>query len=339
MSDKPPMARHMDATFFRRCLRRLWKANGLKFEGKRPGLEVQNLVRLSRQRSSSRKLRHFELWQAIFDEYCSWIISVSAVVNTAINREEVSNREAGRFFAASCLVLWRIISDLLAIRALCNAGFDTSSKPLVRVAIEHIDLLYLLNRRPDLVEEFLASDLNEETTKFWHTYLKGKKVRRHMISDWEKTFGSLAGASGFDEWLYSRHDVLSQTTHPTFPGSWSATYVPNPKGQDPWLGYLGEKSDISANTFSEICAHIWKLMFLLEKFPYEVEGYPALSLLYKCDDELHSHVREGRRALIGMFVSFSDPSAVDLFWRNLDLPDPGLDDQSSSPLASNDEGR
>jgi hypothetical protein len=319
------MASHIDAKFFRRQLRRLWKENGLKFEGRQPGLEIQQLMKISRRRSSKQKLQHFDLWNAIYDEYCSWLLSVSAVVNNSLQSEAIEDKEVKRFFGASCIVLWRIISDLLAIRELCNAGFDRSAKPLVRVAIEHIDLLYLLFKRPDLAEEFLASDLNEDTNKFWYTHLRGKKVRKYMISDWKELFESEESAIGFDEWLYSRHDVLSQATHPSFPGSWSATYVPVSKGQDPWLGYLGEKSDISANTFSEVCTHVWKLMFLLNKFPFEVEGHSALSLPYKSDDELHSHVKEGGRALIGMFISFSAPEVANLFYHEVDTADVPLE--------------
>jgi hypothetical protein len=308
----------MDARFFRRRLRWLWKQNGLKFSGGRPGLEIENLIRISRKRSSKQKLQHFDLWRAIYDEYCSWVLSLASVINRAIINEQIDGDAAKKFYAVTCIVLWRIVSDLMAIRTLCNTGFDTSAKPLVRVVIEYIDLIYLLNKKPELTEEFSSAEWNEEANAFWHKYLKSKKVRNHMISEWKAVFHSEVHARGFDEWLYGRHDVLGLATHPSFTGSWFATYVPDVKAQEPWLGYLGEKSDVSANTFSEVSTHIWKLMFLLDTFPFEVNGHPSLSLPYQSDSEFHSHVRDGRRALIGMFVSLSDPEVVNLFYPKAD---------------------
>lgn len=310
----------MDRRLIKKAFKRFWRKNQLRYKGARPGVSIGEIARASEKRNRSKTLPYFDLWNEIYDEYVSWVFSLLTVQYQELRRRRLKGRRY-QFHRATAILLFRIFSDLLSIRILCRAGFDVAAKGLTRSTIEHIDTLALIIRTPTIAREFNKSERNEISNKFWHTYLTRGKARAVLRQIWKERLGEDFEADGFDEWLYRHHDVLGMSIHPSFSGSVFSAITLGSKSTDKWMGFLGDRADISADTFYELILHIWKIQMLFPDFPFLHESSNGLAARYNKCDELHRHVKIGGRILASTLISIWDPKISGHFFRKLDVSD------------------
>lgn len=151
---------YMTPSFLRTRIRRSWRASGL-IEGRsgRPGVSIAQIVRESRKRSRSTKIKPLELWLIIYDEFLSWYVSFFAVAMQGLKAAKVDTLE--RDLLRCFLVLAsKIIADLFARRLLCAEGFDVAAKTLLRSTVEYIDILTIVAIEPSICREFINTESN-----------------------------------------------------------------------------------------------------------------------------------------------------------------------------------
>lgn len=308
----------MQSRQLRKALRRLWRKNGLSFDGSRPGLSVAEIQRHSDRRNRTKKLNQFELWNEIYDEYVSWMLSLTIVVYSRLKRHYRSKGPRYEFFRAQSVLLFRILADLLSIRILCRSGFDVAGKTLARSTIEYIDTLVFLNLHPGVAREFNRSTKNEISNAFWHKYIAREKIRRALLPVWNKTFGEGFDAEGWDEWLYQYHNVLGMSVHPSFSGGLFSALALGSGSTDQWLGAFGDRADISKDTFYHLIIHIWKLTLIFPDFPFRNDASNKLAVRYDNRSEFHRHVKIGGRVLMALLVTIWNPKIRRHFFRRVD---------------------
>jgi hypothetical protein len=267
-----------------KILRRLWRKNGLLFDGSRPGVSIREITRHSERRNRTKKLAQFELWNEIYDEYVSWVFSLTTIVYSELKKRYKSKGLPYQFFRAQSVLLFRILADLLSIRILCRAGFDVAAKTLARSTIEYIDTLVFLTLDPGVAGEFNRSTKNEVSNAFWHKYIARKKIRTAVVPVWKKMFGDEFDAEGWDKWLYQYHDVLGMSVHPSFSGGVFSALTLGSGSDDPWIGFLGDRADISTDTFYHLVIHIWKLTLIFPDFPFQNDVAKKLVVRYDKSD-------------------------------------------------------
>jgi hypothetical protein len=310
----------MDKAEIRRIFRRLWREKKLNFKGKRPGVSIRNLVDRSEVRNRKKKLEHFELWNEIYDEYLSWVLSVLTIQYAELKRRR-SKGNWYQFHRAACALLFRIFSDLLAVRILCRADFDVAAKALTRSTVEYIDTLALLVQSPSIAAEFNKTNSNERSNAFWHKYLSKNKPRRLFLDAWRSRMGSEFDAERWDRWLYDFHGVLGMSLHPSFSGGVFSALTLRSLSKDNWPGFMGDRANISIDTFYHLIVHIWKVMLLFPDFPFHNRDSSRFGVRYVEKDELHRHVRIGGKVLLGFLPMIWDPKVNALFFHKIDSSD------------------
>jgi hypothetical protein len=309
---------NVEASDFRRTMRRLWRRNGLSFGGDRPGVSIRELVKRSESRNRSKRLSHFDLWNEIYDEYLSWFLSLLTVLYSGLKSQKRSRGRALQFFKALTILAIRIFADLLAIRVLCRAGFDVAAKTLARSTVEYIDTFVLIVLKPSVAAEFNRSDRNERSNAFWHKFISRGKIRAMTESIWLSRFGADFDAKGWDQWLYQYHGVLGMAVHPSFSGGTFSALALGSGSNDKWIGFLGERADISTDTFYHLVLHLWKMTALFPEFPFRNDVSEGLCLRYAKNDELHRHVKTGSGVLMALLVSIWDPKVNHRFFKEPD---------------------
>ena len=260
----------------------------------------------SARRNGRKKLPYFDLWNEIYDEYLSWLFSLSIVLYAHLRKQRRGRSLSYEFYRAVTILLFRIIADLLAIRLLCRSGFDVAAKVVARSTIEHIDVLILVIREPEISKIFNRLDNNQASNAFWHKHVSRGKVWKILAPVWKEKFGPDFNSIGWMDWLYRHHEVLGMSVHPSFSGSVFSTLTLGSGTNDNWLGFLGDRAEISTDTFYSVALHVWKLTVVAESFPFSIAARKELAVHYIAKDEFHRHAKIGGELLASMLVTFWD---------------------------------
>jgi len=222
----------------------------------------------------------------------------------------------------------KIISDLFAIRHLCEAGFDVAAKTLLRSTIEYIDIATIISIDPSISPEFMETTTNEKSNKFWGKYLRGgkrgSKARRIMRDAWVKRVGfrGYQEAVDCDKWLYKDSDLLSMSGHPSWLGGFFASVVLGGSCGDDWLGIFENKGEISTRTLHEAVKHIVKFLVLSGDVPFNYGEREVTVLEYDEANELHRHTEIGRNWLILLYSQvIADSRGIEIFLPDIDVAD------------------
>jgi hypothetical protein len=299
-------------------MKRIWRRNSLAFGAGRPGIAVQAIQKMSASRNNKKKLDQFDLWNEIYDEYVSWILSLLIVCYSELKRYRTGRSLPREFFRATSVLLFRVFSDLMAIRNLCRSGFDVAAKTLSRSTIEHIDTLVLIINEPTLAREFNKLNSNKASNLFWHRYIARGKVWKVVSPIWKRRFGDEFDAETLINWMYDYHGILGMSVHPSFSGGAFSALALGSGSEDSWLGIFGDRADISADTYYYLVVHIWKLTILVEGFPFSNPGKKGLVVRYSHRKEFHRHVRGGGSVLFDLLLTIWDPKVAKIFFKKLD---------------------
>jgi hypothetical protein len=290
-------------------LRKHWEEKGEEVsKERRIGIEIADLVELSRARNDGIDAPYLELWVEILDELNSWMISLLSVVYASPTRQATMND----FERSVVMILAKLISDTTAMRHLVNLGFDNSARTLLRSIAEYMQVLVAIIDDSALAAEFVKADTPETSNKFYFDYLARQKLNRRVLAAWTRFFGSKDGAASF--FAHQQRElaqVLAGTAHPSFAGGFLSVlhFIEAEEGES-WLGHWGAKSNLSVLTIS-IFTTCFMPLLLLSKFPFE--GYDdrlSLPIPYDPTDEMHRHVEKGRSVLASLILSLSKESNI-----------------------------
>jgi hypothetical protein len=74
----------------------------------------------------------------------------------------------------------RVFQDMVCVREMIRAGFFVQSNVVTRSLIKAIDVMHLINARPELADAFRSVETNEDASKFWHTYCSREKMHKQI---------------------------------------------------------------------------------------------------------------------------------------------------------------
>lgn len=311
----------MDRKALKSLFNGIYRKNGIVSGKTNPGSLIADFARLSAKRNRAKKLQHFDLWNEIYDEYFSWILSVNISIYSNLKSEMRStNVSCNKELQLSINMLFmRLVADLFSVRMLCREGFDVSAKVLARTTVEHIDLIILLLTKPSLSSEFWGADTPEESNKFWHKYIKGGKVSAVQKELIRSRLGEDIPDSALYDVLYDFQPILGASTHPSQLASMFSALSIGSGSTDNWLGIFGDRAEISCDTFYHLVLHMWKISFLFPDFPFGNEHMEMLGLSYSADDKFNRHAKEGGAILAGFLPRIWDPEISTWFFKEYDV--------------------
>lgn len=157
---------------------------------------------------------------------------------------------------------------LQSIKILSQEGLDVSCKALVRVWLEHLQLLSIVLSE-DVAEEFNGAESPEEANKFWHKHLsKGKSLRRAALAVLrDQLENSEEWWKSLREWEDEELKILGAAIHPSSIGSFMASAV-NGKNGNALGGFVGGIQSSQFRTFSFIFHETWFFLKAHNDFPF-----------------------------------------------------------------------
>ncbi|WP_154661156.1 hypothetical protein [Microvirga lotononidis] len=279
---------------------------------------MSELARLAARRNRLKKLEHFELWNEIYDEYVSWVISVASSIYLPLKNEGEFEGNVELRLSVTML-FFRLVSDLLSVRILCREGHDVAAKVIARTAVENIDLIILLLKKPELAIDFWNAEDTKRSNDFWHKNVKGEKARKVQKDILRVRLNNDDAASSIYDWMYEFHAILGASTHPSQLGAMFSVLAIGSGTTDNWLGMFGDRAEISCDTYSHLVTHIWKIGFYFKGFPFDDENASRLGLKYSEENTLNRHAKVGGETLTSFLVGVWHPERTDLFFKDYDV--------------------
>jgi hypothetical protein len=246
-------------------------------------------------------------------------------LNTIVLQKEKEAKHLTKFELSVSMILMKVIGDSFAIRHLVLQGFDTSAKTLLRSTAEYMELLVAVIDQPSLAKEFARTHTPFEANQFWKAHLAAGRIRKKIFAAWQGFFGddpeSCDAARWFAHWGNNSNDVLSAMIHRSFAaGAFTAIPFKSKYTEEKWLGFLGDKSDGSADTIYIYCAFMFPILVLNCDFPFKNWGdHLSKRIKYRDADEFHRHVRHGRSVLASLILSLGKDTNVPHVFPNIDV--------------------
>lgn len=270
----------------------------------RLGIEIAELIELSKKRNAAIDTPFIDLWVAILDELNSWLVSLASTVYVTPKPRDSPMND---FERSVTLLLTKLIADTTALRHLVTLGFDGAARTLLRSTAEYMQVLVAIIDDPSLAAEFTTADTPETANAFYFRQLARGKLHKRIKVAWTRFFGSPDGAA---EFFASQQQDLGQllagTAHPSFAGGHQAVmgFIESEPGEN-WLGHWGAKSNMSVLTIS-IYTNCFMPLLLLSNFPFEgFDAWLQKPIDYDASDEMHRHVKAGRSVLASLILSLS----------------------------------
>ena len=294
----------------KRYMRAQWVGKGEELApDARMGVEIGELVASSIERNKKLDAPYLDLWVAILDEMNSWLVSLlSAVYPPAQTRDMPMND-----FERSVVVLvGKLIADTTALRHLIVLGFDGSARTLLRSITEYIHVVVALIDDPPLASEFVAAETPQTANDFYFKQLARGRLYKRLEAAWASFLKSGGDAAKwFADQQRRQGTLLSGTAHPSFAGGTQAVmgFIEAAPDEN-WLGHWGAKSNLSVATIA-LYADSFLPLVLLSDYPFG--GFDTVltkPIRYNSADEMHRHVKLGRRVLVSLILSLNKESNV-----------------------------
>ena len=198
----------------RKRIRNAYREQGKGGSSKRsPGEDLRREI-LRHRRTLKVLPPDIELWLTFFDEALSFWFVVWATYRFRI--------EGSTDKRSICLMALagRVFQDMCAVRELIVQGFFVQSNVVTRSLVEAIDVMHLINSRPELATEFAGIEENSESSKFWHKYCSRDKISRIVRERWLWFFdGNEDAANAFHSMRGGYLDLMGMSAHPSFGAS------------------------------------------------------------------------------------------------------------------------
>jgi hypothetical protein len=178
-----------------------------------PGEELRGIIKRER-RAIQATPKDIELWLIFFDEAIGFWFAVWSNYKDRI-------AEAPKELSICLMALsGRVFQDLVCIREMIMGGFSVQANVVARTLIESIDVMHLLNSKPELACTFKEIGRNDEASKFWHQHCSRGKIHRIVKSRWLWFFEENAeAATAFHAQREGYLDLTGMSAHPTFAAS------------------------------------------------------------------------------------------------------------------------
>jgi hypothetical protein len=255
----------------RKRIRKAYSEKGLRRPNKiSPGEDLRATVK--RYRKAPQTIPNdIKLWLAFYDEAVAFWLVVWATY-----RMQIKGPTDKRLISLMALA-GRIFQDMVCVRELVVGGFFVQSNVITRSLVEAIDVMHLLNSRPELAEEFRKITDNDESSRFWHRYCSRDKIGKLVQTRWLWFFnGNDEAASAFYGLRAGYLDLVGMSAHPSF-GACFAAFMDSAEGDVDSIAKnaIGSISHLSKFTMHLIMTRVFEYGFLWSG--------PELSL-YKTDD-------------------------------------------------------
>lgn len=317
----------------RTYMRTHWNEAGETLEpGKRLGVEIAELITMSKERGDKLETVHLDLWVEILDELNSWLISLLNVVYRPGSRGDAAMTD---FERSVVMLLIKLVSDTTSMRHLVTLGFDSSARTLMRSISEYMQVLVAIIDDPALAAKFVTADTPETSNAFYFQHLARGKLHKRIRNAWGRFFQSADDAADFfAEQQRELGRVLSGTAHPSFAGGHlAATQFIQTGPDENWLGHWGAKSNMSILTISIYTSCFMPLVLLGTAFPFEgFDDWLSNSIAYDPADEFHRHVKVGRSVLASLILSLSKESNIPFIYPEGFESDATVDDGGAEML-------
>jgi hypothetical protein len=162
----------------RKLIRKAYRKKGIRRSTQlSPGEDLRAAV--ARYRRTLKEIpADIELWLALFDEALAFWLAVWARY-----RERIDSPSGNQLICLMTLS-GRALQDMFCVRELITGGFFVQSNVVTRSLIETIDVMHLLNSRPELADEFKQIEENDRASEFWHRYCSRNKIHRIVKERW-----------------------------------------------------------------------------------------------------------------------------------------------------------
>ncbi|HJO65424.1 MAG TPA: hypothetical protein QF469_08795 [Sphingomonas sanguinis] len=311
----------------RTYMRTHWNEAGETLEpGKRLGIEIAELIAMSKKRGDKLETVHLDLWVEILDELNSWLISLLGVIYRPGSRGDAAMTD---FERSVVMLLVKLVSDTTSMRHLVMLGFDSSARTLMRSISEYMQVLVAIIDDPALAKKFVTADTPETSNAFYFQHLARGKLHKRIRTAWRRFFQSADDATDFfAEQQRELGQVLSGTAHPSFAGGHlAATQFIQTDPYENWLGHWGARSNMSILTISIYTSCFMPLVLLGAAFPFEgFDKWLSIPIKYDPEDEFHRHVKAGRSVLASLILSLSKDSNIPFIYPKGLEPDATIND-------------
>jgi hypothetical protein len=219
----------------------------------------EGLRRTIERRSRKPKLisSDINIWLMFFDEALGFWLLVWVLYRQALEKEKPVSKRSMCLTALS----GRVFQDMVCVREMIRSGFFVQSNVVTRSLIEAIDVMHLINARPELADAFRSVETNEDASKFWHTYCSREKMHKQIKERWYWFFQKSAEmADTFHSRRNDYLDLLGMSAHPSFAASFSS-FMDRPKGQRPQkivYNAMGSVSQMSKFTMHLILLRVFE---------------------------------------------------------------------------------
>jgi len=240
----------------RKRVRKAYRIKGIHRSNQiSPGEELRGII--ARHRRTLRNVpSDIELWLVFLDEAIAFLFAIWGAY-----REQVQNSSQKLSICLTTLS-GRVFQDAICVRELVVGGFLVQSNVVTRSLIESIDVMHLLNSRPELAEEFINTEDNKRSSDFWHKYCSKNKIHRIVKERWLWFLkGDEDTAASFHEQRERYVDLMGMSSHPSFASSFST-----------FMDSVHAESDIAMNAMGSI-SHMSKFtmhLILLRVFEYGI---------------------------------------------------------------------
>jgi hypothetical protein len=198
------------------------------------------------------------------------------------------------------------VSTMVCIREMITGGFSVQANVIARSLVESIDVMHLLNNRPDLAKRFKAVIDNLEASKFWHEHCSRDKIHKIIKARWVWFCKEdEAAATAFHAQREAYLDLTGMSVHPSFGASLTT--------------FMDSSSSESENIFDIVMGSVsrmWKFtvhLTLLRVFEYGILWSGPKIGLYRSDkapaeDSFLHHVISKGLSVMASIVRMADES-------------------------------
>jgi hypothetical protein len=242
----------------RKRIRKTYSQRGLRRPNKiSPGEDLRATVKRHR-RSPQTIPDDIQLWLAFYDEAVAFWLVVWATY-----RVQIRGPSDKRLICLMVLA-GRVFQDMICVRELVVEGFFVQSNVVTRSLIEAIDVMHLLNSRPELAERFREIAGNIDSSQFWHEYCSRDKIGRLVKARWLWFFdGDDDAASAFYGMRAGYLDLVGMSAHPSFGACFAAFMDSTQEDVDSIAkNAMGSVSRLSKFTIHLIMSRVFEYGFL-----------------------------------------------------------------------------
>jgi hypothetical protein len=178
-----------------------------------PGEEMREIVR--RRRKTTKSIPNdIALWLVLLDEAIGFWFAVWG------NYKEQVEKSPADLSVCLMALAGRVFQDMVCIREMITGGFSVQANVVARSLVESIDVMHLLNSRPDLAERFKTVIDNQASSKFWHEHCSRDKIHKIVKSRWRWFCEEdEAAAAAFHDKREDYLDITGMSVHPGFGAS------------------------------------------------------------------------------------------------------------------------